>query len=88
MLRLEAFELIQLFRKPGGDEFVLFCNKVIRASCWAYGVPQSQVWTSSRTDARDKGVDTRLLSPIIGDRAGYFGVPTGSSKLRALPHPL
>lgn len=76
MLRLEALEVIQRFRKPGGDDFVLFCNKIIRASCWAGGIPQSEVWTSSRTDARDKGVDTKLGVPILTDKSGYFGTPT------------
>ena len=76
MLRLDALEVIQRFRKPGGDEFVGFCNKVIRASCWAGGVPHSAVSTSSRTDAKDKGVDTRVEVAIPGDKSGYFGVPT------------
>ncbi len=60
MLRLEALEVIQRFRKPGGDDFALFCNKILRASCWAGGVPLSDLWTTSRTDAKDKGVDTRV----------------------------
>lgn len=33
MLRLEALEIIQRFRKPGGDDFAVFCNKLLRASC-------------------------------------------------------
>jgi hypothetical protein len=76
MLRLEALEVVQRFRKPGGDDFVLFCNKVIRASCWAGGIPQSEVWTTSRTDAKDKGVDTRLSVAVPSDRSGYFDAPT------------
>ena len=76
MLRLEALEVIQRFRKPGGDDFVLFCNKIIRASCWAGGIPQSEVWSSSRTDAKDKGVDTRLGVAIQGDKSGYFDALT------------
>jgi hypothetical protein len=76
MLRLEALEVSQRFRKPGGDDFVLYVNKIIRASCWAGGVPQSEVWTTSRTDAKDKGVDTRVGKAIPGDKSGYFGAPT------------
>jgi hypothetical protein len=76
MLRLDALEVIQLFRKPGGADFVLFCNRVIRASCWAGGEPQSNVWTSSRTDAKDRGVDTRLTGAIPKDKSGYFGEPS------------
>lgn len=33
MLRLEALEIIQRFRRPGGDDFAVFCNKLLRASC-------------------------------------------------------
>jgi hypothetical protein len=76
MLRLEALEVIQRFRKPGGDDFALFCNKILRASCWTGGVPQSEVSTTSRTDAKDKGVDTRVGKAILGDKSGYFGSPT------------
>jgi hypothetical protein len=76
MLRLEALQVIQLFRRPGGADFVLFCNKIIRASCWVGGVPPSEVWTSSRTDAKDKGVDTRLTVAIPNDKSGYFQEPT------------
>lgn len=76
MLRLEALEVIQRFRKPGGDDFALFCNKVLRASCWAGCVPQSELWTTSRTDAKDKGVDTRVGKAIPRDKSGYFGAPT------------
>ena len=76
MLRLEALEVIQRFRKPGGDDFALFCNKIIRASCWTGGVPQSEVWTTSRTDAKDKGVDTLVGKAILGDESGYFESPT------------
>jgi hypothetical protein len=74
MLRLKALELIQAFRQPGGTEFVLFCNEVIRATCWAGGIPQSEVSSSSRTDAKDGGVDTRVGKGVAGnDRFGYFG---------------
>jgi hypothetical protein len=76
MLRLEALEVIQRFRKPGGDDFALFCNKILRASCWTGGVPQSEVSTTSRTDAKDKGVDTRVGKAILGDKSGYFASPT------------
>ena len=76
MLRLEALEVIQRFRKPGGDDFTLFCNRIIRASCWAAGVPQSEVWTCSRTDAKDGGVDTRLLVSIPNNGSGYFNTAT------------
>ena len=30
--RGDAVEVIQRFRKPGGDDFALFCNKILRAS--------------------------------------------------------
>ncbi|MGD1212150.1 MAG: hypothetical protein ABR973_12425 [Candidatus Acidiferrales bacterium] len=76
MLRLEALEVIQRFRKPGGADFALFCNKIIGASCWASGVPQSEVWTTSRTDAKDKGVDTRIGVALPNNKSGYFEAPT------------
>lgn len=76
MLHLDALEVIQLFRKPGGNDFADFCNKIIYASCWSGGVPASDVATSSRTDAKDKGVDTRVNLPIPNDRSGYFDAPS------------
>jgi hypothetical protein len=76
VLSLAALEVIQRFRKPGGDEFALFCNRMILASCWAGGVPRAEVSTSSRTDAKDKGVDTRVARAIGGDKSGYFDFPT------------
>lgn len=76
MLRLNPLEVIQRFRKPGGDEFADFCNKIIRASCWAAGVPQSVVSTSSRTDAKDNGVDTGVAASLPNDRSGYFDAPS------------
>lgn len=75
VLSLAALEVIQRFRKPGGDEFALFCNRMILASCWAGGVPRAEVSTSSRTDAKDKGVDTRVARAIGGDKSGYFDFP-------------
>jgi hypothetical protein len=76
MLRLDALELMQRFRKPGGDEFADFCNRIIFASCWAGAVPASAVSTTSRTDARDGGVDTCVAAAVPGDRSGYLDVPT------------
>lgn len=77
MLRLRALKLIQAFRQPGGAEFVLFCNEVIRAVCLAGGIPQAEISTCSRTDAKDGGVDTRIGKGISGtDRFGYFGGPS------------
>lgn len=72
MLRLKELELIQLLRQPGGADFVLFCNDVIRATCLAHGVPQSEVSTTSRSDARDGGVDTRVGRGMAPDKFGYF----------------
>lgn len=76
MLRLEALEVIQRFRQPGGAEFVSFCNKMIRARCAAAGIAGSSVSMCSRTDARDGGVDTRVDVALPGDSSGYFSVPT------------
>ena len=37
-MRLDELELIQVFRQPGGKEFVRFCNEVIRESSSNPGV--------------------------------------------------
>jgi hypothetical protein len=77
MLKLKALELIQLFRQPGGAEFVLFCNEMLRDVCFKYAIPQSDVSTCSRTDAKDGGVDTRICSPARGNEPfGFFGSPS------------
>lgn len=57
MLRLEALEVIQLFRKPGGDEFILFCNKVIRVQ---------RLETKLR---KDKTVHHEI-TPLWGEKVG------------------
>src|SRR5258708_4443656 len=75
-MKLNELELIQLFRQPGGAEFVRFCNDVIRATCWARGVPQSEVSTTLRTDIADGGVDTRIGRGISNDKFGYFETPS------------
>jgi hypothetical protein len=71
-MRLDELQLIQLFRQPGGMEFVRFCNEVIRDTCWARGVPQSEVSTTLRNDFKDGGVDTRVGRGIPNDTFGYF----------------
>jgi len=75
-MKLDELQLIQLFRQPGGAEFVRFCNEAIRATCWAHGVPQSEVSTTLRTDIPDGGVDTRIARGIPGDKFGYFETPS------------
>jgi len=75
-MKLNELELIQLFRQPGGMEFVRFCNEVIRATCWARGVAQSEVSTTLRTDIRDGGVDSRIGRGIAGEEFGYFETPS------------
>src|SRR5450631_2775086 len=74
-MKLNELELIQLLRQPGGAEFVRFCNEVIRTTCLAHGVPQSEVSTTLRTDIADGGVDTRVGRGISGDKFGYFETP-------------
>ena len=76
-MKLDELELIQLFRQPGGKgEFVRFCNEVIRTTCWAHGVPQSEVSTTLRTEIGDGGVDTRVGRGISDDKFGYFETPS------------
>jgi len=75
-MKLDELELVQLFRQPGGKEFVRFCNEVIRTTCWAHGVPQSEVSTTLRTDIADGGVDTRVGRGISDDKFGYFETPS------------
>ncbi|MFZ0771579.1 MAG: hypothetical protein WCA49_14945 [Candidatus Sulfotelmatobacter sp.] len=75
-MKLDELELIQLFRQPGGKEFVRFCNEAIRVTCWTHGVPQSEVSTTLRTDIADGGVDTRVGRGIPDDPFGYFETPS------------
>lgn len=75
-MKLDELELIRLFRQPGGKEFVRFCNEVIRTTCWAHGVPQSEVSTTLRTEIGDGGVDTRVGRAISNDKFGYFETPS------------
>ncbi len=72
MFRLQELEIIQLFRQPGGAAFAEFCDELIRATAWAHGVPQSEISTTSRTDARDGGVDERVACALLEEKTGYF----------------
>ena len=72
MLRLEALEVIQRFRKPGGDEFADFCNKIFLATCRADGNPESEIFVSTRTDAKDTRTDARVNSAVLTDKTGGF----------------
>jgi hypothetical protein len=74
MLKLQENELIQIFRQPGGTEFADFCAEIIRATCWAGGVPQSEIYFTARTDIKDGGVDARVASAVPNDKTGYFSV--------------
>jgi hypothetical protein len=76
MLRLDPLELLQLFLRPGGLDFTLFLNDLVRTVCKELGIPDADVSTCSRTDANDGGVDTRVRSGAAGDKTGYFRTPT------------
>lgn len=76
LLRLQSLELVQLFRQPGGAEFVSFGNELLYALAWQLGIPASDVWTCSRTDIPDGGVDARIASGRDTDSSGFLRAPT------------
>lgn len=76
MIRLNPNELVQLFRRPGGEDFTSFVNELIESICGEEGILQSEISTCLRTDAPDGGVDTRVGRGGPGDRTGYFGTPS------------
>jgi hypothetical protein len=76
MLRLDPLQLIQLFQRPGGVDFTVFCNDLLRTMCADFGIPESEVSTCSRTDAKDGGVDTRINRGSDNDQTGFLGFRT------------
>jgi hypothetical protein len=60
----------------GGEPFVHFMDRLIRAAAACGGLAQSEVATQLRVNIKDGGVDTEVKSCIPQDMIGWFAVPT------------
>jgi hypothetical protein len=77
MLEINANELMNRFRQPGGSDWVGLVNNVLWAACWQVGIPESEVRTCLRTEIPDGGVDTRVSQgSSSGDMTGYLADPS------------
>ena len=75
MWKLSPHELLQ-FKGGGGEPFVHFVDRLIRAEAGRGGLPQSEVRTQIRANIKDGGVDTQVTRAIPHDPSGWFSVPT------------
>jgi hypothetical protein len=76
VLEINATELMNRFRQPGGADWTGFVNGVLWAACWQAGIPESEVHTCLRTDIPDGGVDTRVTEASSTDVTGYLAAPS------------
>jgi len=60
MLEINANELMNRFRQPGGSDWVGLVNNILWSTCWQVGIPESEVRTCLRTEIPDGGVDTQV----------------------------
>ena len=75
MWKLESADLLQL-RGGGGETFVHFMDRLIRAEAAYGGLPQAEIATQLRVNIKDGGVDTEVKKSIPQDKSGWFAVPT------------
>ena len=75
MWNLNANDLHQL-RGAGGQRFMEFVDRLIRAEAARGGLPQSEIQTQLRANIADGGVDTQVKLAIPQDQSGWFAAPT------------
>ncbi len=75
MWKLGPRELL-LLKGSGGEPFVHFVDRLIRAEAFKGGLPQSEVRTQLRVNIKDGGIDTQVTQAIPRDRSGWFDLPT------------
>ncbi|MBI2840300.1 MAG: hypothetical protein HYX75_18440 [Acidobacteria bacterium] len=73
---VDARDVINHTRSPGGDKFTKFVDSLIRSQAFAGGLPDAFVHTNIQTNQPDGGVDTLVKAPIPNDPTGRFGVPS------------
>ena len=75
MWRLNPKDLAPL-KGGGGEPFVHFMDRLIRAEAACGGLAQSEIANQLRVNIKDGGVDTQVKMAIPHDKAGWFAVPT------------
>jgi hypothetical protein len=75
MWKLTPADLLQL-KGGGGEPFVHFMDRLIRAEAACGGLAQSEIATQLRVNIKDGGVDTEVKNRIPQDMIDWFGVPT------------
>lgn len=75
MWNLNANDLHRL-KGAGGEQFMHFVDRLIRATAAQGGLAQSEIQTQLRANIKDGGVDTQVKQAIPQDRIGWFAVPT------------
>ncbi len=73
--KLNPADLFQL-KGAGGERFVHFMDRLIRAEAACSGLAQAAIATQLRVNIKDGGVDTAVEKAIPQDNTGWFTVPT------------
>jgi hypothetical protein len=73
--KLNPADLHQL-KGAGGEPFVHFMDRLIRAEAARGGLQQSAIATQLRVNIKDGGVDTQVKNRIPQDNTGWFAVAT------------
>lgn len=60
----------------GGERFVHFVDRLVRATAFQFGLSQSEIQTQLRVNIKDGGVDTYVARKIEGEPIGWFQEPT------------
>ena len=75
MWSLIPADLFQL-KGGGGERFVHFVDRLIRAEAACAGLAQAEIETQLRVNIKDGGVDTEVRQAIPCSKTGWFEVPT------------
>ncbi len=75
MWKLNPTDLLQL-KGGGGEPFVHFMDRLIRAEAACGGLVQAEIATQLRVNIKDGGVDTEVKEAILRDKSGWFAVST------------
>ena len=76
MWSIEARDILILQGAGGGEPFTKFVDALIRAHCFAFGIPDAELRTNCRANVSDGGVDTQVNRAVPNDSSGCFTFPT------------
>ena len=67
IVSVNGADVIRIKPDPGGVQFTLVLDEIIRSQCHAFGIPVASVQTNIRNSQPDGGVDTLVSARIETD---------------------